>query len=257
MLLPAMANAQHGYEDVVYLKNGSIIHGMIIEQIPNQSLKIQTADRSVFVYSFDEISKITKEPLAGKRPKVAVTNDNMKKKGYALMFCVRPGIELQENIAYEESADWPAPGSREFVGVNILNGYQFNQSFVGSIGTGLEPHVSGPVFLPFFLDLRWNIKSRRVTPFINLSSGWSFTQDDIEGQNAGTYHRGGFLIAPSAGIKLFLRPSSGLFLSIGYAYQQAQTRERFYDYSYYGTYQYTYWRNDDRQSVVLRFGYSF
>jgi len=49
------------YQDVVYLKNGSIIRGMIIEQIPNKTLKIQTRDRSVFVYKYDEIEKITKE----------------------------------------------------------------------------------------------------------------------------------------------------------------------------------------------------
>ena len=32
------ANAQQ-YDDVVYLKNGSVIKGMIVEQIPNESLK--------------------------------------------------------------------------------------------------------------------------------------------------------------------------------------------------------------------------
>jgi len=48
-------------QDVVYLKNGSIIKGMIIEQIPGVSIKIQTKDGSVFVYNIDEISKMTKE----------------------------------------------------------------------------------------------------------------------------------------------------------------------------------------------------
>lgn len=47
--------------DVVYLKNGSIIRGSIIEQIPNDQLKIQTKDGSIFVYKMGEISKITKE----------------------------------------------------------------------------------------------------------------------------------------------------------------------------------------------------
>jgi hypothetical protein len=49
------------YVDVVYLKNGSIIKGMIIEQVPNVSLKIQTRDESVFVYKMDEVQKMTKE----------------------------------------------------------------------------------------------------------------------------------------------------------------------------------------------------
>ena len=48
------------YEDVVYLKNGSIIHGMIIEQAPNRYIKIQSG-KNIFVYQMDEIEKITKE----------------------------------------------------------------------------------------------------------------------------------------------------------------------------------------------------
>ena len=44
-------------EDVVHLKNGSVIRGMIIEQVPDESLKIQTQDGSLFVYTMDEIAK--------------------------------------------------------------------------------------------------------------------------------------------------------------------------------------------------------
>jgi hypothetical protein len=40
----------------------SIIRGTIIEQIPNEKIKIQTSEGNVFVYKYDEIEKITKEP---------------------------------------------------------------------------------------------------------------------------------------------------------------------------------------------------
>ena len=56
------ASAQQ-YQDIVYLKNGSIIRGVIIEQIPNESLKIQTAGGSVFVHRMSEVLKIAKEPV--------------------------------------------------------------------------------------------------------------------------------------------------------------------------------------------------
>lgn len=49
--------------DLVYLKNGSIIKGRIIEQIPNVQLKIETRDGSLFVYKFEEIEKITREDV--------------------------------------------------------------------------------------------------------------------------------------------------------------------------------------------------
>ena len=60
MTAPALAQQM---EDVVHLKNGGLIRGIIIEQIPGESLKIQTRDGSVFVYTMDEIAKISKEPV--------------------------------------------------------------------------------------------------------------------------------------------------------------------------------------------------
>lgn len=53
--------AQEVSEDVVYLKNGSVIRGIIIEQVPGKSLKLKTRDGNIFVYSFEDIEKITKE----------------------------------------------------------------------------------------------------------------------------------------------------------------------------------------------------
>ena len=50
-------------EDVIYLRNGEIVRGTIIEQIPGESLKIQTADGSVFVYTIYEIAEIGREPM--------------------------------------------------------------------------------------------------------------------------------------------------------------------------------------------------
>ncbi len=52
-------------EDVVYLKNGSIIRGTITEQITGESLKIETKDGSIFVFADDEIDHIAKEEIKG------------------------------------------------------------------------------------------------------------------------------------------------------------------------------------------------
>jgi hypothetical protein len=58
---PLLAQVQ--MEDVVYLKDGTIIRGQILEQVPNVSIKIQTKDGSVFGYKMEDVLKITKEPL--------------------------------------------------------------------------------------------------------------------------------------------------------------------------------------------------
>lgn len=56
-------NAQEQMRDVVYLKNGGITKGIIIELNPNENLKVQMADGSVFVYKMDEVERVEKETI--------------------------------------------------------------------------------------------------------------------------------------------------------------------------------------------------
>ena len=55
------AFAQTSLQDVVYLKNGSIIRGDIIEMVPGETIKIMTSDGSVFVHDYADVQKFTKE----------------------------------------------------------------------------------------------------------------------------------------------------------------------------------------------------
>lgn len=57
--------AQSGLIDVVYLKNGSIIRGVVVEQVMGQSVKIETRDKNIFVFKVDEVEKMTREPSDG------------------------------------------------------------------------------------------------------------------------------------------------------------------------------------------------
>ena len=45
------------YDDVVYLKNGSIIRGLIIEEAPNKYIKIKSRE-DIFVYEIYEIENM-------------------------------------------------------------------------------------------------------------------------------------------------------------------------------------------------------
>lgn len=62
--LTVNALSQNNYRDVVHLKDGSIIKGIIIEQVPNEQIKIETSDGSVFVYKMNEIAKMSKEKIS-------------------------------------------------------------------------------------------------------------------------------------------------------------------------------------------------
>ena len=53
-------NASAEMIDVVHLKNGSIIKGVVIETIPNESIKIETDDGSISIIEMSEVDKIKK-----------------------------------------------------------------------------------------------------------------------------------------------------------------------------------------------------
>ena len=61
------ADAQQ-LEDVVYLKDGGIIRGTIIEQRPGESILIRTKDGNQFRFTMDQIDRIAKEPVRGAPP---------------------------------------------------------------------------------------------------------------------------------------------------------------------------------------------
>jgi len=56
--------AQTPSKDVVYLKNGSIIEGVITEINPNVNLKMKTSDGSLFVFDIKDIDKIIKAQIS-------------------------------------------------------------------------------------------------------------------------------------------------------------------------------------------------
>lgn len=81
--------------DVVYCKNGSVIKGVIIEQIPNQSIKIQTSDGNIFVYSMEDVEKITKEQVAVKsNENTGLQTNDGNQSGYDICFKAQQDAEM-------------------------------------------------------------------------------------------------------------------------------------------------------------------
>ena len=215
LLFPLWAQGQTQYEDVVYLKNGSIYHGMIIEQVPNVSIKIQTADRNVYAFKMDEIEKITKEevvlmPNRNVKPGI----DQIKQKGVT---CI---IELNlDRFNFDDNEFSAATGFRTTVG------YLVNPYFSAGAGMGIMIVPDESVLLPLFVDLRYNMLKKAVTPFISAGVGYSFSMSH------NTYSRkGGLMLNSNLGIKFFVSSRTAMNFSLGFKYQEYQYNY----YSYYG-----------------------
>nr|MBP7390382.1 hypothetical protein [Chitinophagales bacterium] len=61
VLLSRQAKAQNNLEDVIYTKGGNIYRGLVIEQVPGESMKIRIEGGSVFTIAISDIQKLTKE----------------------------------------------------------------------------------------------------------------------------------------------------------------------------------------------------
>ncbi|MGD9581444.1 MAG: hypothetical protein AB7V50_08725 [Vampirovibrionia bacterium] len=117
--IATLSFGQSNYQDVVYLKNGSIIRGVIIEQVPNKSIKIETTDRNVFVYQMDEIEKLTKEITA--QDKIVSTSN--KRKGFI-------GLSIGASIPVGDFADKSNGLAKTGLQLNLINfGYLFSDNF--------------------------------------------------------------------------------------------------------------------------------
>jgi hypothetical protein len=60
IFLSCFVNAQSTDDDIIHLKNGTMIRGTIFEQVPKSYVKIKTLEGKVQKYKFSEISKIVK-----------------------------------------------------------------------------------------------------------------------------------------------------------------------------------------------------
>ena len=174
-------------KDVVYLKNGSVIRGTIVEQVPNESLKITTKDGSIFICQMGDVERITKE---------APVKKNLKEE---VKVSYRGFVDLGYTIGVG------AVSNSDRVELTTTHGVQiFPELFVGA-GAGINFYHSsdGAIALPFFVDVRTDILRSNISPFVDLKVGYSF------GEVSGLY------VTPSVGCKV-----NHLDFSLGYVSQR-------------------------------------
>lgn len=227
------SNAQK-IKDALYLKNGSIIYGKLLE-ISENKYKIQTSDGSLFIYGEDEVDKFLKEAPAFEGRKASGA-------GFAL--------ELGLLIGSQKS-DFEAPFSFNFL-VNITE----KTKNIFSIGSGVE--FLGSTYTPVFLEYKYLFYDRKTTPFFFLRGGALFhLGGDSEGDNYSSYpnyynqtdYKGGASLGFGTGIS-WTRNDSETYLSFGYRYAHTSYRQRNYN-----DFIYTYKNNYNR--LEIKFGFKF
>lgn len=93
----------------------------------------------------------------------------------------RPGfVSITEVIGGIGLADTGSELSKYYYGVATVAGYQFTRNIKAGVGAGVQFHNGGTLF-PLFMDLRLNLNSQDVVPFIAGSGGvWLNFEDIVE-----------------------------------------------------------------------------
>ncbi|HEY5592414.1 MAG TPA: hypothetical protein VIK55_15535 [Paludibacter sp.] len=226
ILVSTLTFAQQNYQDVVYLKNGSIIHGIIIEQIPNKSIKVETADKNVFFYQMAEIEKLTKEPM---QVRSNIKNDS---KGFHI------GYQGIFEMGYVKGF---GDQSMDYLKLSIINGYRFNPHFSLGLGTGLRYYLDvKDLLIPLFADCRINLLKNNNSPYFGLGVGYSFNPNS-------NFDAVGLLVSPSFGLNIKISDIHSLNIGVGYEFQKRKS----YTFDYY------YTSNKNSGCISINVGVSF
>jgi hypothetical protein len=201
-------------EDLVHLKNGSVIRGIIIENMINQSIKIQTADRSIWVFKYEEIEKITKENLVINKQHIDhAEGSTFKKSGFINLVEISYSRGIADvNYGYVNTKN----GENNF-GCRMVNGYQFDEHLSLGLGIGVEKQFTGTTF-PVTLDTRVTFMKGKVSPVLAANIGYAF----------GLLGIGGLVLNPQLGIKTYCAKNVAYFFNVVYKLETVN------GFNYYG-----------------------
>ena len=202
MLIMSVAiHAQNGKtEDVVYLRNESVIRGRIIFQ-DAKAVKIQTFDGSIFYFEKEGIIKITRENRWN--------GFIYKKRGFSSF------TELGPLVAGKTTTEGVTTAAFSF---QTINGYKFSQYAFLGLGVGADLYAIQTI-IPVFGSFRGDIFNRgTVIPFYYLNAGYGINITQASSDISD--FKGGLQWAGGLGLKIPFNRTAGFLISMGYDYQK-------------------------------------
>ena len=148
-------------QDVIYLKNGTMIKGLIVEQVPNESIRIKTKDGSIFALQMDSIEKMTKEII-------------IEEKEYAWKSTQHPHYRGFVGMSYTWSLKEYDEDELDYISLWTSHGVQLNPYlFVGGgVGADGGKGIGIPVFAHVRSDLH-RVTNSGIAPYIDIKIGYS------------------------------------------------------------------------------------
>lgn len=243
-LFAASASAQQGgVRDVVYLKNGSVIHGSVVEVTPSTVTIVNgLGDRMVF--DMPGVERIVKEQLPVAAGGFAPADEEPRRddlgcpaRGYRgfVDFNIMEGF-----LVRDEGYD----GHYSHVGILTTHGFQFNPKIFVGAGMGVlwqaDTNQSDDFdcIVPVYSAFRCDFLARKVSPFVDVRLGGFTNTEDSDFS--------GFYMSLAAGVRV-----RRFCASFGYEHLNNLGDDCDYDNDYYWD---CGWPSLRTHSFVMRFG---
>jgi hypothetical protein len=214
-------------DDVLYLKNGSIYRGKIIEK-NEQTIKLETYEKNIYAVQVSDIQEIKSEESL-KKPVILY-----KEKGFVHY------TELGPLAMSNRASNGVTTSAFSF---QTTNGYKFNKYLFTGIGIGADLYAI-QTFVPIVLSVRGDFtKKGNKIPFYFVEGGYSInaTSNDVDGIK----YKGGNTFAAGVGLKILFNENTGFVIGAGYRFQRSELVEK------------TKTTIEDFDRLTLRIGFSF
>ena len=187
--MPLVGASAQSQRETVYLHNGSVIKGEVIEAVPGESIKVKTADGSVFVYDMADVERIAKEQEADG---YVAGNSRGGHRGLDFTVDVGYGISTQ--------------GGSGIITTRIGLGKRFTKNFYFGLGTGayVSPDGGNPL-VPVTADFKalFPVGRTRIAPGGLLRMGYVFNTEGDHTINVGTGRHPDFMTIESPNYFMF------------------------------------------------------
>ena len=206
----AIISAQNDV-DVLYLENGNVIRGHLIDQPDSSVFRIETLCHNIFQFKIDEITSVRQEVLQTRKNKYFAP----KETGYSNI----TDFGLLIATGYNEK--------NVIFSIISTHNYTFSKGLAAGAGFGLE--LFEQLTVPLYASFTWQINAQKLSPFTTIRAGYSFAVGDPEYMwDYSIDATGGFMWAAGLGTKIWLSYRNALVISLLYRYQgihSIRTRE--------------------------------
>jgi len=241
LILPIILYSQQERSDVIYLKNGSIYRGRIINFQENKSIDLLIVDDTLKLNIPENVIKKVVQNVkqtSFKNPIHYSFNDK------GLYTTIYTGI----NPGFYSSSKW---NKTIHVGANasISMGYQWNKWYGLGVGIGFENLYFDHSNIPIFIESKGYLNKKRISPYYNVALGYDFAT------SADAYSvKGNIYFHPALGLKFGINSSFDFLFDVGL---RIQNTTRNYEYPNWDGTTLNYSESWTYKRIALRFGIKF